>query len=323
MLPSCSIVIVTWNRRKELEPLLESVFAQTIADRLEVIVVDNASTDGTVAWLREAYAGRVRVFAYAENRGACDGRNAGIRAASAPYVCFLDSDAEILSPDAIERCLEHLDANPGTDAVAAPIWFDRAKTNPFLLGGYVTPDGHYHGISCRSRDDEPMLLSTCFAVWRKATLKEVRGFDPWYFWGIEDMDLGLRTYHRRKRHDPGAQPFRIVRGVDVLHEMSTAGRHHDPRSFEQTFVRYERQRLYMVLSYGGLGQFLRVAARGPFRIRRMADAWEHVLTRRQRWQAAVWFPLLRLLALPKNLLDVRRNHLARTTMPVEVTDQSA
>jgi GT2 family glycosyltransferase len=317
--PRCSVVIVTWNRRRELEPLLASVFAQDSAADLEVIVVDNASADDTLAFLRTAHGGRVRVLAFDANRGASVGRNAGILAARAPTICFLDSDAEILSPDAISRCLAHLDAHPGTDAVAAPIWFDRERTRPFLLGGYVTPDGHYHGISCRSRDDAPMLLSTCFAVWRRATLVEVGGFDPWYFWGIEDMDIGLRTYHRRRRADASAAPFGIVRGIDILHEMSDAGRHHDWKSFEQTFVRYERQRLYMVLAYGGVAHFLRVLARGPFRIRRMEEAWEHRLTTRQRLQAAVWFPLLRLLALPKNLLDVRRDHLAGTPAPREVT----
>lgn len=319
--PLCSVIVVTWNRRKELEPLLDSVFAQSLAGHLEVIVVDNASSDDTIAFVRQKYGARVRVLAFEENRGASVGRNAGILAARAPAICFLDSDAEIISPNAIEKCLAHLDANPGTDAVAAPIWFDREKTRPFLLGGYVTPDGHYHGISCRSRDDAPMLLSTCFAVWRRATLVEVGGFDSWYFWGIEDMDLGLRTYFRRQHQCEGTQPFAIVRGIDVLHEMADTGRHHDWKSFEQTFLRYERQRLYMVLAYGGAWHFLRVLLRGPFRVRRMEEAWERKLTPLQRLQAAVLFPLMRLAALPKNIFDVRRNHLHGTPAPREVTDQ--
>lgn len=314
--PFCSLVIVTWNRRREIETLLRSVMKQTVAGRIEIIVVDNASEDDTAAWLEtQPFELPVRLLVFSSNRGASIGRNAGIRAAQAPYVCFLDSDAELISPDTLERGLDHLEENPEVDAVSSPIWMNRQKDRPFLLGGYVTPDGHYHGISCRSRDDEPMLLSTCYAIWRRSTLEEIGGFDPWYFWGIEDMDLGLRVYHRRKRANPAARPYEIVRGVDVLHEMSDAGRLHDWRSFEQTFTRYERQRLYMVLAYGGLFEFLRVMARGPFRIARMEEAWEQRLTWSQRFRAVVAFPLLRLLALPKNLIEVSRNHLLSTPTP--------
>ncbi len=318
--PLCSVVIVTWNRRNELEPALDSVFAQTIAERLEVIVIDNASEDDTVEWLTERYPHPVRVYRYSRNLGASHARNAGIRLARASSICFLDSDAVILERDAIERCLRHLDTHPEIRAVGGPIWFDREKTRAFCLGGYITPDGHFHGRRTHSERENPDFLSTCFAVWRKSLLEELRGFDPWYFWGIEDMDLGLRArFSAGRGRVRGATRFEVVEGADVWHNMSTVGRHYEFDNFEPKFRALERQRLYLVLAYGGLGMFIRVLLRGPFRVGRIErDAWERRLTWGQRVRALVLYPMVRLVRLPWDWAQTRRNHLASTPMPEEV-----
>ena len=102
MTPRCSVVIITWNRRRELERALDSLFRQTIARELDIIVIDNGSNDGTVEWLRGHQENSLRLFVFDRNHGASHGRNAGIRLARAEHVCFLDSDAEILTDDAIE-----------------------------------------------------------------------------------------------------------------------------------------------------------------------------------------------------------------------------
>lgn len=317
--PLCSVVIVTWNRLGDLRRLLASVARQTIAGRLETIVVDNASTDGTREWLARECPLPLRLLCYGENRGASTGRNAGIRAARAPYVCFVDSDAELISPDCIEACIAHLEAHPETQAASVPVWRDREHRMAYILGGYATPDGHLDGVQTRARSDEPMFLSTCFAVWRREALLALRGFDPWYFWGMEDLDLGLRAFHAHRRRTGGAgSPFHVVPGREVLHEMSPSGRHHDPAHFESAFRRVERERLYMVLAYGGLAEFLRVMLRAPLRQRRFDAAWEQPLTPRRRFLATIWYPARRLLALPKNLVDIRRDHLTATPEAQEI-----
>lgn len=312
--PVCSVVVVSWNRQRELAVLLESIERQTIRDQIEVIVIDNGSDDGTAEWLASgAPPTAIRLFRYAKNEGACVARNAGIKLARAPFVCFIDSDAEILSPNTLERCLQEFEIQPERDAISCPIWSNRARTQPFLLGGYVTPDFHYDGWACHNRMDAPMLFSTCFAVWRRESLEEVHGFDPWYFWGIEDMDLGLRVYWKRRA--AGQTPYAMVDDVHVLHEMSDSGRLYDKDAFDERFLRYERERLYMVLSSRGLLYFFRIMARTPFRWKRMNAAYANRLTRWQLFQGSVLLALPRLLALPKNLFDVRRDHLAHTQMP--------
>ncbi len=272
-------------------------------------------------WLRDVYPHPVRLYQFARNEGASHGRNAGIRLASAPHLCFLDSDAVILSPDAVERSLAALKAHPEIRAVGASIWFDRERTRAFCLGGYITPEGHFHQKRTHSETQDPHFISTCFAVWEKALLEELRGFDPWYFWGIEDMDLSLRASARARRGERvAATRFLIVEDVHVLHEMASGGRHYQPNNFAAAFDAYERQRLYLVLAYGGLLEFLRVLLTSPFRLQRIQrDVWQTRLNMRQKLWSLVVYPLLRVVRLPLDLLLSARNHLAQCPKPQAVT----
>lgn len=319
--PDCSVVLVTWNRLEELKVALASIDRQTIRDRVEVLVVDNGSTDGTVEWLRAQGGPAVRVLCFARNQGACHGRNAGIRAARAPFVCFLDSDAEIQTDDALERCLARLArSRPAVRAVSGLIWHDRERTYPFSKGVYCTPEGHYAGAWTRSRTDDPHALSTCFSVWEKSLLEELGGFDPWYFWGVEDIDLALRAYHRALRGEArGASRYEILEEVHILHEMSRKGRHYQWDDFERAFHAIERQRLHLVLAYGGVGEFFRAWGRS-FRNRHRitALAWERRLPKRLWLWLLVLYPLNRLARMPFDLRAIRRDHLASAPQPVEM-----
>lgn len=322
--PLCTIVLVSWNRRSELADALDSIFRQTIADRLEVIVIDNGSSDGTREWLL-ADARPIRLYGFARNMGASHARNAGIKLASAPHVCFLDSDAVLIENDVIERCLAALAQNPAIRAVACDIWLDREMTQPFAFGGYITPDGHFCGPRTRTERADPHFLSTCFAVWERQLLLELGGFDPWYFWGIEDMDLALRAYHRSRRGETnGATRFLIVPGVNVWHNMSGNGRHYSPRDADAVFHAYERQRLYLVRAYGGLGEMIKVLIRTPFRLRRVEQmAWERPLTWVQRLQLTVLYPALRLLMLPAEIVAAKRRRSSETPMPRVLSPESS
>jgi GT2 family glycosyltransferase len=95
--PPLSVVIVTWNNRAMNRLCLESVFARTEWPNLEVIVVDNGSSDGTPELLREL-AGRhanLRVLAFQENRGFPAACNAGLAMAKGDYLCLLNNDTVV------------------------------------------------------------------------------------------------------------------------------------------------------------------------------------------------------------------------------------
>ena len=97
-----SVIIVTWNAAAVLDRCLASVARQAVDGNLETIVVDNASTDDTEAVL-DRHAGRVRVIRNAENLGFSGGNNQGAEAATGEVLHFLNSDTELLHPDALRR----------------------------------------------------------------------------------------------------------------------------------------------------------------------------------------------------------------------------
>lgn len=106
--PLVSVIIPTYNRSRLLRLAIESVLAQTYP-AIEIIVVDDGSTDDTAAML-EQYAGRLTYIRQA-NQGGTAARNAGLRAASGEYLTFLDHD-DLMLPTKIERQVQMLNARP-------------------------------------------------------------------------------------------------------------------------------------------------------------------------------------------------------------------
>jgi GT2 family glycosyltransferase len=110
-----SAIIVTWNAAEVLDRCLESLRRQEAAGGLETIVVDNASSDGTDAVLAR-HADHVRVIRLDRNFGFSLGNNRGAEAATGEILHFLNSDTELLAPDALER-LAAAASKPGVGLV--------------------------------------------------------------------------------------------------------------------------------------------------------------------------------------------------------------
>jgi glycosyltransferase involved in cell wall biosynthesis len=120
--PTVSVVVIVRDGERFLAEALESIAAQTLAD-LEAIVVDDGSTDGTLA-VAEGFAARDPRFRVASheggaNRGMSASRNLGRRLASGRFLVFLDHD-DRMEPAKLERQLALLEACPGAGAVVTP-----------------------------------------------------------------------------------------------------------------------------------------------------------------------------------------------------------
>ena len=130
--PLVSVVIPAYNADPWVDGTLASVLVQTHG-HLEVIAVDDGSTDGTVGRLRACSDPRLRVIEQA-NAGACAARNRGLAEAAGDFVQFLDAD-DLLSPDKIERQVARLQASPaGCLAVSGTVYFDDG-TDPWTQTG--------------------------------------------------------------------------------------------------------------------------------------------------------------------------------------------
>ena len=101
-----SVVIPCYNRRDRILASVESVLGQSY-DNLELIVVDDGSTDGTSALFENYPDKRLRFLRYEENRGACHARNYGAERSTGKYLAFQDSD-DIWHRDKLEKQLRHI-----------------------------------------------------------------------------------------------------------------------------------------------------------------------------------------------------------------------
>lgn len=112
--PFFSIVIPTYNREKLIIETIETVFNQTYKN-FEIIVVDNASTDNSVAILSELEKlGKIRLIANKENIERARARNVGFKAAQGDYLTLLDSD-DFMYPEALENAKDFINNNKESD----------------------------------------------------------------------------------------------------------------------------------------------------------------------------------------------------------------
>jgi len=122
--PIVSVVIAVHNGKEHLPEAVEGVLRQTLGD-LELIIVDDGSTDGTAEYLRSLTDPRVRVITNERNLGVYKSRNRGNAAARGEFLAVHDHD-DVSSPDRLEKQAAFLRANP--DHVAVSCWFTNHRT---------------------------------------------------------------------------------------------------------------------------------------------------------------------------------------------------
>ena len=131
-----SILIVNFNTGTWLRDCLQSLFARLPAGGFEVLVLDNASTDGSVDAVRRRWPA-VRVVAQGRNAGFAAASNTGIRASSGTLLLLLNSDC-VVPGGAIDRLVERLRAHPDA-AVAGPRLVDATGRTELSFGRMISP----------------------------------------------------------------------------------------------------------------------------------------------------------------------------------------
>ena len=144
-MPRISVVVPIYNVERYLEPCLESIATQTFED-LEVVMVDDGSTDGSAA-IAEAFAARdprFRLLAQ-PNAGLSAARNTGIDAAAGEFLAFVDSD-DMLKPQAYELLLGSLDKTGSDFASGNAVRFTGAGEKParFLAQAFAETQQRTH-----------------------------------------------------------------------------------------------------------------------------------------------------------------------------------
>ena len=190
-----SIVIPNYNGKHFLEKCLKAVFAQTI-ENMEVIVVDNGSTDGSQEYLN-TYPG-VRVLKMDKNYGFCGAVNAGIKESDSEYVILLNNDTEV-EPDFAKELLTAIKADDRIFSCSSKMvqYHDRARMDD--AGDYYCAlgwaFGRGKGGSVENYDTPVNIFASCAgaAIYRKKMLESLGYFDENHFAYLEDIDIGYRA----------------------------------------------------------------------------------------------------------------------------------
>jgi len=216
-----SVVVCNYNGEEHLGLCLDSILAQTLAAD-EILIVDNASTDASLALAGERCP-RAQVLVMKENNGPCPARNAGLRAANHAWVLLVDNDA-VLEPDVLEKLAHAAQSRPDVCLVqprsvfaAEPgrVHYDGGGLHYvglFSLRNFYTPLAEARGAGTQSVNG---AVSVVLLVDRKVVLR-AGGFDERFFILFEDLDLSLRL------RLAGYELLSVADAV-VLHRSGTPG----------------------------------------------------------------------------------------------------
>jgi len=228
ILPTVSIIVLNWNGKQYLETCLSSLLRQKYPD-IEIIFVDNGSTDGSVELVRNKYPS-VIVIAHDKNLGFAGGVNSGIIASHGKYIATINNDAEA-DIEWISRLVQVMGADKCIGSCASKMlrYYDRKIIDSAGVVVYQNGNAYDRGaqeFDAGQYDIQTEIFGACAgaALYRREMFDEIGIFDEKYFAYFEDVDLSYRmhlfgwkcifvpdaiVYHIHSATSQKASPFKI------------------------------------------------------------------------------------------------------------------
>ncbi|MEF9426378.1 MAG: glycosyltransferase family 2 protein [Candidatus Mariimomonas ferrooxydans] len=193
--PLISAIIVNFNGRHLLKACLESLYNQSFRD-MEIIVVDNASEDGSVQYVKDLFSD-VRVISLSENLGYASAGNEGLRRSNGRYIALLNNDVE-LDRHWLENLFVAMEANPEAGIGASKILVYGANMIDSAGDGYATSLKGFkrgEGKSAEEYNIQEYIFGACAgaALYRRTMLDKIGFMDDDFFLIHEDTDLNFRA----------------------------------------------------------------------------------------------------------------------------------
>ena len=195
-----SVIIINHNRKKDLKACLESV-EKTAYSNFEVIVIDNASTDGSVDLVKEKF-GWVKLVVNDENVGPIKARNFGIQISKGSLIAFLDSDIEV-EPGWLSELVKAINGKKvGACACKVKFFSDKSLINSAGMGCDKYGFAFSRGLICRGnfekdegqydKQEEVFSAYTAAMLSKKDVLEEIKFFNPDLGMYYEDIELSWK-----------------------------------------------------------------------------------------------------------------------------------
>ena len=198
--PLVSVIILNYNGRNLLDECLKSVLNANYPN-LEIILVDNASTDGSIEIIEERYKNVpfLRIIKNASNFGFAAGNNIGVSYAKGKYIVFLNNDT-VVEPNWLTELVSVMENDVKIGAAQSKLLSLTDKKSIDSAGDFID----YYGFSIRrggwgekdegqyDRIEEIFSARGAALIVRSKVLAEIGAFDPDFFLGYEDIDLCWR-----------------------------------------------------------------------------------------------------------------------------------
>lgn len=227
--PKLSIIVISYNTREMTLKALDTAFAQTRDTPFEMIVIDNASTDGSAEALQEKYADKATVMCLDENLGFAAANNLAAKEATGDFLLLLNPDTEVLD-GAIDKLVSFADAYPEAGIWGGRTLFADKSLNPtscwsnmtlwslssqalgfssmFRRSSFFNPEGM--GGWDREGIREVDVVTGCFFLIRRDFWNRLDGFDNAFFMYAEEADLCARAAKA------GAKPM-VTSEATIIH----------------------------------------------------------------------------------------------------------
>ena len=199
-LPSVSVIVINFNGRHHLDACFKSLVQQNYGVLVEIIMVDNGSHDGSVAWTREHYP-QVRVIENPNNTGFAPAVNLAANAAGGEYLAFINNDA-YAAPSWISELVTTAEAGKaeGIVCVATRVLDWHGVVIDFQMGAI-----NFHGFGVQpffrvpadklpAREERLLFANGGAMLIDRSVFLAIGGFDEDYFAYFEDVDLGWRLW---------------------------------------------------------------------------------------------------------------------------------
>lgn len=213
--PFVSAVLPNYNGGEFVCRVIEALSGQRYpSDCLEIIVVDNGSTDGSVELIKRTFAetirqGRLKLYEFGRNAGCSAAFNQGIAlmAPEARYLLRVDDDL-VVDPDCLRHLVECAEKDLSVGVVGGKVRYFQERTRLHLVGSRINPwFGACRGIGKYAADhgqyDQPrdvQAVNGCLMLVRRSVIDAIGPIDERYFLYFEDIDWSLRMTRAGFRH---------------------------------------------------------------------------------------------------------------------------